>query len=144
MKTLIVEDDFTSRILLQQLMAAYGESHVAVNGAEAVQAFAAAQKAGAPYDLVCLDIMMPEMDGQEALQALRQGEEAAGVRSTRGTKIIMTTALDDPHSIINAFYGLCDGYLVKPIDSERLAQMLEQLGLIKPPAGPAGVDLILP
>lgn len=134
MKTLIVEDDFTSRVLLQQLLAVYGESHVAVNGAEAVKAFVIAQKAGQPYDLVCLDIMMPEMDGQAALQELRAGEEAAGIRSSQGAKIIMTTALDDPHNVMSAFYGLCDGYLVKPIAHEQLVQLLTQFRLL-PAAG---------
>ncbi|NCC53452.1 MAG: response regulator, partial [Spartobacteria bacterium] len=71
MKTLIVDDDFTNRILLQAIMEEYGVAHIAVNGREAVDAVCMAMDDGVPYDLVCLDIMMPEMDGQEALKAIR-------------------------------------------------------------------------
>ena len=63
MKTLIVEDDFTSRLLLQELLRRFGPCHVAVNGVEAVDAVTAALTANAPYDLICLDIMMPVMGG---------------------------------------------------------------------------------
>ncbi len=131
MKTLIVEDDFTSRLLLQELLKPYSEIHIAVNGAEAVDAFRVALEDGHPYDLVCLDIMMPEMDGQEALKELRGLEEARGIFSTDGTKIIMTTALNDMTNIMAAFRELCDGYLVKPIDKTSLQNLLKNFGMIR-------------
>ena len=65
MKALIVDDDFVSRLLLQKVLMAYGEAHIAVNGKEAVEAFTAALRLGSSYDVICLDIMMPEMDGQD-------------------------------------------------------------------------------
>ena len=76
MKTLIVEDDFTSRLFLQTFLSRYGECHIAVNGREAVEAFRMAADNGSPYDLICMDIMMPEMDGQEAVKQIRALEEA--------------------------------------------------------------------
>jgi two-component system, chemotaxis family, chemotaxis protein CheY len=128
-KTLIVEDDFTSRLLLQELLKEYGQSHVAVNGKEAVDATAEALKAKDHYDLICLDIMMPEMDGQTALKRIRELEEAEGLISTDGAKILMTTALDDVSNVSKAYSGLCDGYLVKPIRREKLREELSKLGL---------------
>ena len=95
MRTLIVEDDFTSRLLLQTLLSPYGDCHIAVNGREAVAAFRASQESGEHYDLICMDIMMPEMDGQAAIRAIRSIEEAGGTLSSSGVKIIMTTAVDD-------------------------------------------------
>ena len=95
MKALIVEDDFTSRLFLQTFLSRYGECHVAVNGKEAVEAFRLATNNGSPYDLICMDIMMPEMDGQEAVRQMRALEDAGGVLSHRGVKIIMTTAVTD-------------------------------------------------
>ena len=130
MKTLIVEDDFTSRLLMQQLLKNYGPSDVAVNGREAVEAARLAMEAGEPYDLICLDIMMPEMDGQEALRQIREQEEARGVNSSKGVKIIMTTALGDPKTVVSAFKGLCDAYLTKPIRKEDLLNELRKLKLI--------------
>ncbi len=130
MKTLIVEDDFTSRVLLQEILKCHGPCHVAVNGQEAVTAVAGALEAGEHYDLICLDIMMPEMDGQEALQQIRALEEARGILSSAGAKIVMTTALNDMKNVGNAFNNLCDGYLVKPIEKSRLQDELIKFGLV--------------
>ena len=130
MKTLIVEDDFTSRLLLQEILLKYGPAHVAVNGVEAMAAYRAALEAGERYDLVCLDIMMPEMDGQQALHEIRRLEESHGILSTHGAKIIMTTALSDMKNVSKAYYSLCDGYLVKPIDRATLLDELRRFKLI--------------
>jgi len=124
MKTLIVEDDFTSRLLLQEILRRYGAAHVAVNGREAVEAVSAALAAGQAYDLVCLDIMMPEMDGYEALEKIRDIENTWGIQPSRGVKIFVTTALDRVKNVAQAFRELCDAYLVKPIDT---ATLLEEL-----------------
>jgi two-component system chemotaxis response regulator CheY len=130
MKTLIVEDDFTSRLLLQEMLRKFGEVHIAVNGREALQAAAVAMDAGAPYDLICLDIMMPEMDGHEALRALRAQEERHGIPLAHGSRIIMTTALDQIRSVIQSFQGFCDAYLVKPIEKATLMEKLKEFELI--------------
>lgn len=130
MKTLVVEDDFTSRLLLQEVLKVYGPVHVAVNGKEAISAVRAAMAVRQPYNLVCMDIMMPEMDGQNALKAIRDIEEGQGITSTYGAKVFMTTALGHPKDICQAFYSLCDSYLVKPIDRSKLISALRQHKLI--------------
>jgi two-component system, chemotaxis family, chemotaxis protein CheY len=118
MRTLVVEDDFTSRLLLQSFLSQYGECHIAVNGMEAVAAFRSGQNSGQNYDLICMDIMMPEMDGQTAISEIRAIEEAQGTLSTNGVKIIMTTAVDDVKSVVKSFKSLCDAYVFKPIDTQ--------------------------
>ncbi len=131
MKTLIVEDEFTNRIILQQTLEVYGVVHVAVNGVEAVEAVRAALDAHAPYDLICLDIMMPEMDGQEALKQIRALELERKKCGSDGVKIIMTTALTDPVSIMQAFCEQTDAYIVKPVDRGALIKELRRLGLVE-------------
>jgi two-component system chemotaxis response regulator CheY len=130
MRTLIVEDDFTSRILLQAFLSKYGECHIAVNGFEAVTAFRAAQQSGRSYDLICMDIMMPEMDGQAAVREIRAIEEAGGTLSTNGAKIIMTTALDDVKNVMQSFRDLCDAYVFKPIDTRKLLSHIRDMHLV--------------
>lgn len=124
LRVLLVEDDFASRLLLQTFLSRYGECHVAVNGREAVEAFRSALERGQSYELVCMDIMMPEMDGREAVRHERALEEAHGILSTSGAKIIMTTAVSDIKEVSRCFQELCDAYIMKPID---LAQLLSQM-----------------
>ncbi len=131
MKSLIVEDDFASRILMQNFLLPHGESHVAINGKEAITAFSLAINSQEPYQLICLDIMMPEMDGQTALREIRAIESSKGIMLGDGAKIIMTTALSDIDNKINAINEFCDGYLVKPIDRSKLLELIRSFDLIK-------------
>ena len=130
MKTLIVEDDFTSRVLLQELLKRYGPVHIAVNGKEAVAAVRVALDEQDPYDLVCLDIMMPEMDGYRALQEIRGMEESRRIEASGVAKIFMVTAIDGMKNVFQAFQGLCDAYLIKPIAKARLMEQLHEFHLI--------------
>jgi two-component system chemotaxis response regulator CheY len=131
MKALAVEDDLTSRLLLRRLLVPFGHCDEAVTGIEALQVFKEARAAQRPYQLICLDIMMPEMDGQEVLRTIRAVEEGSGVPRGKGVRILMTTALKDMQNVMSAFRELCDGYLVKPIYKEKLLQHLVEFGLIK-------------
>jgi two-component system chemotaxis response regulator CheY len=124
LKILLAEDDFACRLLLQTFLARYGECHIAVNGREAVNAFAAALQSGQPYDLICMDIMMPEMDGREAVRQVRALEEAQGIHSTFGARIFMTTTVQEIKEVFHCFKELCDAYLMKPID---LGELLKQM-----------------
>jgi Response regulators consisting of a CheY-like receiver domain and a winged-helix DNA-binding domain len=130
MKTLIVEDDFISRTILKKILIPYGSCDTVVNGKEAVEAFTIARAEGIPYDLICLDIMMPEMDGREALKIIRQKEKSTGVMPKDEVKIIMITALDTPKEVIDAYYkGGCTSYIVKPIQKVKIIENIKELGL---------------
>jgi two-component system chemotaxis response regulator CheY len=131
MKTLIVEDDFTARVTLQRFPSRYGECHIAVSGKEAVDAFRMASENGSGYDLVCMDILLPEMDGRTAVKEIRSLEQERGILSSKAAKIIMTTALDDMKDVIRSFQQLCDAYLFKPINLADLRNHLASFGLIQ-------------
>ena len=131
MKILITDDDFVCRKVMVKFLSEYGEADVAVNGNEALNAFKSAFEDGEPYDLVCLDIMMPEMDGQSVLKEIRDYEQSKGVFGLESVKIIMTTALNDPENIKTAFREQCEAYIVKPVDKDKLTQKLKELELIK-------------
>ena len=130
MKTLIVEDDFTSRKLLHAFLNPFGECDVAVNSYEAVEAFHAAHDDGTPYDLICLDIMLPDMNGHKALAAFRSIEERKRVE--KPACVIMTTCLKDKTNVLAALNGHCEGYLVKPVSRRKLVATLVKLRLIEP------------
>jgi len=123
-RVLLVEDDFATRLLLQTFLSRYGECHVAVNGKEAVAAFRAASDCGQPYRLVCMDVLLPEMNGREAIGQIRAIEEASGVFSNSGAKIIMITNVHDIKEVSRCFRQLCDVYLTKPVDLRTLLRHL--------------------
>jgi two-component system, chemotaxis family, chemotaxis protein CheY len=125
-KILIVEDDYTSRTLLQKYLKDKAECEIATNGIDGVQAFSAAAQAGVPFDIILLDIMMPGMNGQDALRQIRALEKDRGVKPSQSTTIIMTTALDSLATVRESYYDLCDGYIVKPVTRDKLFAELKK------------------
>ncbi len=130
MRILIAEDDFSSRKMLQTILSPYGDCDVAVDGKETISAFEMAIDADDPYDLICLDIMMPRLDGREALRQIRGIEDEKKIMGDDKVKVIMTTALQDPKSIVGSFMDQCEAYLVKPILKKDLLAKMKLLGLI--------------
>lgn len=134
---MIAEDDFTSRLLMKKILENYGMLTQVDDGRQAVEAVRIALKAGQPYHLICLDIMMPKMDGQTALIEIRKMEESMGTSPGQQAKIIMTTALADKENVIKAARHLCTSYLLKPIDKPKMLRELQKLRLI---AQQEGID----
>jgi two-component system chemotaxis response regulator CheY len=130
LRVLLVEDDFACRLLLQTFLSRYGQCHIAVNGREAVDAFRSAMDCGQGYDLICMDIMMPEIDGREAVRQVRALEESKGIRSTCGARIFMTTTVDEVKEVVLCFKELCDAYLMKPIDLGQLLSHMKSFQLV--------------
>jgi two-component system chemotaxis response regulator CheY len=130
-KALIVDDDFTSRNLLQKILSPYGEVDIAANGAEAVEAFSKALAQEKPYKLICMDIMMPGMNGIEALKRIRDIERQKNISGKDESLVVMVTALDDQKSIIESYYKSgANSYITKPIDRKLFLEMLKNTGLI--------------
>jgi len=131
MRILIVEDDFVGRKIMHKLLMEYGECDIAVDGAEAVKAFDLAWESGNPYDVLFLDIMMPNMSGHEALNIIRGKEKERGVPLSKEVKVIMTSALDDVKNVTQSFFqGGASAYLVKPIERRKIIDELRKLELI--------------
>jgi two-component system chemotaxis response regulator CheY len=129
MKCLIAEDDLVARKVLVTILSEVSECHTAVNGQKAVVAFKTALDQGEPYDFLCLDIMMPEMDGHQVLIAIRELEEAAGIDELACVKVIMITSMSDPNTVLGAFRAGCEAYIVKPVDRSKLFEEMDKLAL---------------
>ena len=106
MKILIAEDQLISRFVMQKMLIKYGECDTTVNGKEALDAFLIAFEEGKPYELIFLDIMMPEMDGREALKMIRNKEKEFGVQAKNESG--------------------CTDYLVKPIDQKKIESVIKE------------------
>lgn len=130
MRILLAEDDFVTRKFMTGFLSKYGECDVTVDGMEAVDAFMLALEEENPYDLVCLDIMMPVMDGYQALVGIRNLEKERNVPKEKEAKIIMTTALNEQVNVDTAFELGCTVYSGKPIDQSKFEQVLKKFGLV--------------
>lgn len=131
MRILIAEDDLTSRKFLAKVLSQHGECDVTVDGLEALDAYLLALKENQPYDLICLDIMMPKVDGVKVLKTIRDIEKQKGVNEEKRVKIIMVTALADTQYVQHSFEIGCEAYAAKPIDTAKLVEVLRKLELIQ-------------
>ena len=129
MRILLAEDDFVTRKFMSNFLSEYGKCDVTVDGLEAVDAFMMAIEDGSPYDLVCLDIMMPVMDGYQALVEIRNLEKERNISESESVKVIMTTALNDLENIQKAFELGCTIYSGKPVDKEGFEDALKRTGI---------------
>lgn len=130
MKILIVEDDFASRKFMMKFLSKYGECDITVDGKEAVEAFLMAVEQGEGYDLVCLDILMPSLDGYQTLKEIKEIEKKRGVKEGKGAKVIMTTALNEGRNVRRAFDLGCVAYAGKPVNTEKFEGVLRKLELV--------------
>lgn len=131
MKALVVEDDYASRKFMMNYISKYGECDGTVDGEEAVEAYMMAMEEGEPYDLICLDVMMPVMDGYQVLKSIREIERQKGLVDDEKVKIIMMTALSEERNVKTAFELECTVYCAKPVNLDKLHNVLVKLGLIE-------------
>ncbi len=129
MKILIAEDDAISRKLLWKVLEKYGDCDLVVNGREAVDACMMAFSENEPYNLICLDIMMPRIDGVNTLRTIRELESHHDIKE--GAKVIMVTALSETEVVDDSFAKGADAYATKPLDTNKLIEVLKNLKLIE-------------
>ncbi|MCU0428023.1 MAG: response regulator [Candidatus Kapabacteria bacterium] len=126
---LLLEDDLVSATVLQEILGEYGECTLTNNGAETIRLFDEAISLGKAYNLVSLDIMVPEINGQEVLAHIRQTERKRGLYRPVASKVMMTTALGDFGNIRTAYKHDCDRYLPKPLSREVVTSALRSMGI---------------
>lgn len=122
---LVAEDNEINALLMRSLLTRLG--HVAVlttNGEEALESWLAAKSAGAPYDLVLMDVQMPRLDGIETTRRIREREAGQPGRQTPILALTANTLVEDRYACFEA--GM-DGFLIKPLDREKLADALAGL-----------------
>jgi CheY-like chemotaxis protein len=124
-KVLVVDDNVINRELLIEVLDGHAVCDQAVDGKDAIRQYEQALVNGEAYDMILLDIAMPEVDGLGFLKFVRTTESAAGVPTGSGVPVIMITAFE--RSFMDAFNGGCDDYIVKPIDAGVLLQKMRAM-----------------
>jgi CheY-like chemotaxis protein len=130
LRILILEDDASSSRLMHLFLDPIGECRMVSNGRQALDTFERALKEGNPFDLLLLDILVPEINGVEVLKRIRDMEQAQGLTGSRKVKAVMTSGLSDAKNIEQAYLSVCDGYLVKPVNREKLLSVIRAVGLM--------------
>ena len=130
---LIVDDDPAGLRLMSRFLTSYGQCDLTDRGEEAIAMFRQALETGQGYDLVCLDIMMPGLDGHAVLQSLRQLESERGILGSSGVKVLMLSATSDTKHCVRAFEEGCEAYIAKPLTRHRLLTEVQSLlGELRP------------
>ncbi|HEY2757725.1 MAG TPA: ATP-binding protein [Pseudolabrys sp.] len=126
---LVAEDNEINALLARALLTRLGHRPtIAGNGEVALESWQASLAAGAPYDLVLMDLEMPGMDGLEATRRIRAFEDALDPElGHRPTPILALTANGYPEDREAILAAGMDGLLVKPLDRERLAEIIEAI-----------------
>ncbi|MBU0988176.1 MAG: response regulator [Proteobacteria bacterium] len=127
MKILVVDDEIVSRTKMQTIMESLGECEAFSNGKEALTAFEKAMGSNLPFNLITLDIEMPEMDGTEVLHKIRAMEKERNIPNGKRAKILMVTAVSDKNSIVNCIQADCDDYIVKPFESKMIIDKVRKI-----------------
>jgi two-component system chemotaxis response regulator CheY len=131
LKCLIVDDDELGRELTIQYLEGIACCDTATNGREGLKLFVEALDSDSRYDLIMLDLIMPEMDGYEAGTLIRNLEKDRGMTSASGVNIIIISSVNTPKEIINAYMSAQSAaHLSKPVKPEKLLKTLATLGLI--------------
>lgn len=130
MKSLIVDDDHKNRKVLKAMVAELGECEAVDCGRNAVSAFKKAWEIWRPFNLILLDILMPEIDGKQVLRKIREIEIEKNISEPHRAKIIMVTALSEKKMVLECLRDGCNDYIVKPIDGRLLFEKIGKLGLM--------------
>jgi CheY-like chemotaxis protein len=122
---LVAEDNEINALLMRSLLGRLGHHAViTTNGEEALESWLSAKSAGSPYDLILMDIQMPQLNGIETTKRMRSLEAGQAGRRTPVLALTANTLVEDRYACFEA--GM-DGFLIKPLDREKLAEALAGL-----------------
>ncbi len=127
LSVLVAEDNEINALLIRSLLTRSGHRAViTTDGEQALESWIAAETAGAPYDLVLMDVQMPKLDGIETTKKIRVRETERSLRRTPVIALTANTLVDDRYACFEA--GM-DGFLVKPLDRDKLADALASVNI---------------
>ncbi len=131
LRILVVDDDYTSRVQLKAILSFYGDCDAAPDGEIALKLIADALSSGVPYDLITMDMEMPQLSGFDVLSRIRHLEGEMNITGKKKAHIIMITVRDKMQDVIQAYKEECTGYMVKPATPQKMKEVLTEVGLVK-------------
>ncbi len=123
-RILIVEDSQQNCDLLKEILKGTAELEIASSGNQAVRIYNEALAAKKFFDLILLDIGLPEISGIEILGRIRDSERTSGIPLGQGVPVVMITAYE--RRFLEAFDKGCDNYILKPFDPDYLLKTVKK------------------
>ncbi len=130
MRILVVDDDRPNRKLLKDIVSKMGECDAADGGQGALSAFEKAWEDWRPFNLIFLDVFMPEMDGIQVLLKIRKIEKEKKISEQHQARIIMVTGASEEETVMDCLRNGCDEFIVKPIDIQLVYEKIKKLGFM--------------
>jgi two-component system chemotaxis response regulator CheY len=130
MRILIVDDDDANRKLLTDIVSKMGECEGADGGQEALSAFKKAWEDWRPFNLIFLDVLMPDMDGRQVLLKIREIEKEKTISEQHQVRVIMVTGVSETETVMECLRNGCDEFMVKPIDVQLVLEKIKKLGMM--------------
>jgi two-component system chemotaxis response regulator CheY len=127
MKILIIDDEMAALAKMKILLSRYGDCTLVTNGTQALQQCAKAIQDMTPFELITIDIHLPEISGIDLLSAISGLEKS---RNTPQSQKIMVTASGTKDNLIRATCKGCDGFLVKPVKRDTVDEKMAALGFV--------------
>jgi HD-like signal output (HDOD) protein/CheY-like chemotaxis protein len=131
MRILIADDETVSREKLRLIMTHFGEVEAFESGAEAFMAYEAAHEAKTPFNLIMLDINMPEKNGIQVLLEIRASETLLNLSNKEKAIVLMVTSKTDKGHIVSCVQAGCDSFIAKPFDLPVVSEKLAKFGITK-------------
>ncbi|MCF6249178.1 MAG: response regulator [Desulfobacula sp.] len=128
MKILVVDDELVSRKKMAKIVTDFGLVDSVKNGKAAISTVKTSLEDWKLYNLITLDVSMPDISGTEVLSSIRQLEEDRGLEDDEKAKILMVTSHSDVETV-KACVGKCDGYVIKPFNKEVMVKKMKKIGL---------------
>ena len=132
MKALVVDDEVVSRKKMIKILGKYGECEEAENGEEAIEKFSVNAVDGTePFDLITLDISMPDISGLDVLERIRKMETEKALAKENQVIILMVTSKSEKETVRSSIEGGCNDYVIKPFNNQSIQIKLERVGILK-------------
>lgn len=127
MRILIVDDELVGRTKLETILETIGDCTAVEDGSAGLDAFEQAWENLTPFDVICLDIQMPGLDGRDVLRRIRKVEESMNLDERAKTMVVMVTSMSDQSSVLSYLDAGCNDYIVKPFDPVTVIEKISNL-----------------
>jgi two-component system chemotaxis response regulator CheY len=125
-KILAIDDEFAALTKMKTLLSEYGQCEVATSGGQSIALVKYALAEGKYFDLITIDIELPDIDGITLLSQILKEEEKHDCHSVK----IIVSAVSTTTNVCRAANNHCDGFLVKPVKRQMLHEKLSSLGFL--------------